>query len=48
LGKARKKDAIDAAVVLLARDGDTILTADAADIRSLAESATVHVDIVRV
>jgi len=48
LGKARRSDAIDAAVVLLARDGDMILTADAEDLRPLAESAAVHVDIVPV
>ena len=48
LGQARKSDAIDAAVVLLARDGDMILTSDPRDLRPLAAAATVHVDIVRV
>ncbi len=48
LGRARKADAIDAAVVLLAADGDTILTSDARDLRALAVAADVHVDIVAV
>lgn len=48
LGQARKEDAIDAAVVLLATDGDTILTSDADDLRALAMAADVHVDIVAV
>lgn len=48
LGKTRMSDAIDAAVVLLAADGDTILTSDPEDLRPLAVAATVHVDIVPV
>jgi len=48
LGKARKTDAIDAAVVLLAMDGDVILTSDSGDLRPLAVAASVHVDIVPV
>lgn len=48
LGRARMADAIDAAVVLLARDGDTILTSDADDLRPLAVAVAVHVDIVPV
>jgi hypothetical protein len=48
LASARKKDVIDAAVVLLAADGDVILTSDAADLRPLATAAAVHVDIVPV
>ena len=48
LGRARRSDAIDAAVVLLAMDGDTILTSDTGDLRPLAVAATVHVDIVPV
>jgi hypothetical protein len=48
LGRTRGKDAIDAAVVLLAADGDMILTSDAADLRPFAASAAVHVDIVPV
>jgi hypothetical protein len=48
LARTRMSDAIDAAVVLLAADGDTILTSDADDLRPLAVGATVHVDIVPV
>ena len=48
LGRARKTDAIDAAVVLLAADGDIILTSDPGDLRALASTAAVHVDLVRV
>jgi hypothetical protein len=48
LGRAKMKDAIDAAIVLLARDGDEILTADLDDLRPLAEAAGLHVDIVEV
>jgi hypothetical protein len=48
LGRTRTADAIDAAVVLLAADGDTILTSDADDLVPLAVAATVHVDIVPV
>jgi hypothetical protein len=48
LGRARKADAIDAAIVLLAADGDTILTSDPEDLRALAASADVHVDLVAV
>ena len=48
LGKARGKDAVDAAVVLLAVDGDRILTSDARDLRALAAAAAVHVDLVPV
>jgi len=48
LGRARRADAIDAAIVLLAADGDTILTSDAQDLRPLAVTAAVHVEIVPV
>jgi hypothetical protein len=48
LGRTRKKDVIDAAVVTLAADGDLILTSDPEDLRALAEAAGVHVDLVRV
>jgi hypothetical protein len=48
LGQARKTDAIDAAVVLLATDGDMILTSDPRDLRTLVAAAAVHVDLVRV
>jgi hypothetical protein len=48
LGRARRSDAIDAAVVLLAADGDMILTSDPRDLRPLAAAAAVHVDVVPV
>ena len=48
LVRARKSDVIDAAVVLLAADGDSILTSDPGDLRALAAAAAVHVDIVPV
>lgn len=48
LGRASKSDVIDAAVVLLAVDGDWILTSDPEDLQGLAATATVHVDLVPV
>jgi len=39
LGKAATSDPIDAAVVLIARDGDAIVTSDPDDIRHLASVA---------
>lgn len=39
LGKAGASDPIDAAVVLVARDGDVIVTSDPDDIRHLARAA---------
>ena len=48
LGHARRSDVIDAAVVLLAEDGDSILTSDVEDLEPLAEKAGVHVDLVPV
>lgn len=46
LGIAGLDDVIDAAVVLLARDGDEIVTADHGDLERLATAADVHVDLV--
>jgi hypothetical protein len=48
LSLCRAKDAIDAAVVCLASDGDELLTSDPRDLRPLAEAADLHVEIVRV
>lgn len=48
LGRARTTDVVDAAVVLLAVDGDLILTSDPRDLRALAHAAEVHVDLVPV
>lgn len=41
-------DVIDAAVVLLAVDGDEIVTSDPGDLRQLAEAAGVQVDLIPV
>jgi hypothetical protein len=46
LGRANRSDAIDAAVVCLASDGDDILTSDPGDLRSLAEAADLHVELI--
>lgn len=46
LGTAGSSDPIDAAVVLIARDGDTILTSDDDDIRRLAAAAGRRVAVV--
>ena len=45
LGRAGTSDAVDASVVCLAVDGDDILTADADDLRALAQAAGVHVEL---
>lgn len=41
-------DVIDAALVLLAEDGDEIATSDPDDIEPLAEAAGRHIEIVRI
>ena len=48
LGRSGQFDAIDAAVVCLAADGDEILTSDPGDLRELAEVADIHVDLIPV
>jgi hypothetical protein len=48
LARARRKDVVDAAVVLLAEDGDRILTSDVSDLQPLAIALGVHVDLVPV
>jgi hypothetical protein len=48
LGRARTTDVVDAALVLLAGDGDTVLTSDPTDLAMLAAAADLHVDIVPV
>lgn len=47
LGTARGRDVIDAALVLLARDGDHIVTSDAEDLEPLARATGRHVEIIR-
>jgi hypothetical protein len=46
LGRARVRDAIDAAVVALATDDDRIVTSDPGDIQALVAAAGVHADVV--
>jgi hypothetical protein len=48
LARSGQSDAIDAAVVCLAGDGDDILTYDPSDLRDLAEAADVHVELIAV
>ena len=48
LARTGHTDAIDAAVVCLAADGDDILTSDPGDLRILAEAAEVHVELIPV
>ena len=48
LARAGTSDVVDAAVVLLARDGDNILTSDPRDLLALAEVAGAHVELVTV
>lgn len=48
LGRARATDVVDAALVLLAEDGDSVLTSDPEDIARLAVAAALDVDVVRV
>ena len=45
LGHARRRDVVDAALVLLAIDGDQILTSDPGDLRPLALMTGAHVEI---
>ncbi|MGI8647525.1 MAG: twitching motility protein PilT [Acidimicrobiales bacterium] len=48
LARSNSSDVIDAAVVLLARPGDRILTSDPHDLAELATAADVDVEIVSV
>jgi hypothetical protein len=48
LARSGRSDAIDAAVVCLATDGDDILTSDPDDLRDLAQAAGIHVELIRV
>jgi hypothetical protein len=47
LARARQKDVIDAAVVLLAEDGDYIVTSDPDDLRALATASGRYVELIR-
>jgi hypothetical protein len=48
LARSGLADAIDAAVVCLAADGDDILTSDPGDLQALAQAAGVHVELIQV
>src|SRR5688572_958492 len=48
LGRARRADVVDAALVLLASDGDLLLTSNPVDLASLAAAAGLRVDMARV
>jgi len=48
LARTGGDDVLDAALVLLAQDGDTILTSDADDLAALAMAAGRHVDVIPV
>ena len=48
LARSGLAEAIDAAVVCLAGDGDDILTSDAGDLRALAQAGGVHVELIPV
>lgn len=48
MGRCGSRDVVDAALVLLARDGDVILTSDVGDIAALAGEAGLHIDVTRV
>jgi hypothetical protein len=46
LGRRGASDAIDAALICLAQDGDVVLTSDVDDLRLLAEPARTHIELV--
>ncbi len=48
LGRARSSDVVDAAVVLLALDGDEIATSDPDDLHHLCVAADLSVDLLHV
>lgn len=48
LKQTKTSDVVDAAVALLAKDGDEILTADAKDLLPLVKATGAHVDLIDV
>lgn len=48
LGRARTKDVADGALVLLAEDGDVVLTSEPSDLARLAVAAGLDVDVAQV
>ena len=47
LGRTRTSDVVDAALVLLAEDGDSIATSDVGDLESLAVASGRYVELLR-
>lgn len=47
LAKARASDVIDAAIVLLAEDGDQLVSSDLDDLKILAEAAGLDLELLR-
>ena len=48
LGESNTSDAIDAALIALCHDGDSVLTSDPDDLVALSRAAGLHIDIVSV
>jgi hypothetical protein len=48
LARTKLSDVVDAALALLANDGDELLTADVHDLRPLLRAIGVQVDIIKV
>lgn len=48
LARARRGDVVDAALVVLARDGDVIMTSDVGDLKPLAEAMGRDIELYRV
>lgn len=48
LGQAGRSDVIDAAIVVIAEDGDEIFTADPSDLRELVRAAEKLVDLIEI
>lgn len=48
LGSTGQKDVLDAAIVLLARDGDEVWTSDPEDLLILAEASGTHLELIPV
>lgn len=46
LARTGGRDVIDAAIILVARDGDLVVTSDLEDLRVLAQAAGVHVELI--
>jgi len=48
LKRSKASDVVDAAVALLAKDGDEILTSDVRDLLPLVKATAAHVDLIEV